>query len=68
MDLGIGQPVRRIEDDHLLTGSGCYGDDNNVPGQVYGHVLRAPYAHARLKRIDTTKAKAAPGVRSADRR
>jgi len=59
---GIGQPVRRVEDQRLVTGRGRFTDDVNLPGQVYGFVVRSPHAHARIRRIDTSKAMAAPGV------
>ena len=59
---GIGQPVRRVEDQRLITGQGRYTDDINLPGQAYGYVLRSPTAHARIARLDTAAAKAAPGV------
>ena len=59
---GIGQPVRRVEDQRLITGQGRYTDDINLPGQAYGYVLRSPTAHARITRLDTGAAKAAPGV------
>ncbi|MCS7267493.1 MAG: xanthine dehydrogenase family protein molybdopterin-binding subunit [Geminicoccaceae bacterium] len=59
---GIGQPVRRVEDQRLVTGRGRYTDDVNLPGQVYGVVVRSPHAHARIRRIDTSRARSAPGV------
>jgi aerobic carbon-monoxide dehydrogenase large subunit len=59
---GIGQPVRRREDLRLLTGHGHYSDDVSLPGQAYAAMLRAPHAHAVIRHIDTTAAKAAPGV------
>ena len=59
---GIGQPVHRLEDPRFITGRGRYVDDINLPQQCYGVVLMSPHAHARIKSIDTTKAKAAPGV------
>ncbi|BBK44438.1 carbon monoxide dehydrogenase [Allostella vacuolata] len=59
---GIGQPVRRKEDFRFLTGQGRYTDDISLPGQAYGHVLRSPHAHARITRLDTGAAAAAPGV------
>ncbi|MEK0082274.1 xanthine dehydrogenase family protein molybdopterin-binding subunit [Benzoatithermus flavus] len=62
MKFGIGQPVRRVEDQRLITGQGRYTDDINLPGQVYGYVLRSPVAHARITRLDASAAKAAPGV------
>ncbi|HVC57250.1 MAG TPA: xanthine dehydrogenase family protein molybdopterin-binding subunit [Stellaceae bacterium] len=59
---GIGQPVRRREDRRFLTGAGCFTDDIDRPGQAWGHVLRSPHAHARIAKLDTSAAKAAPGV------
>ena len=59
---GIGQAVRRVEDQRFITGHGRYIDDINVAGQAYGALLLSPHAHARIKRVDTAKAKAAPGV------
>jgi aerobic carbon-monoxide dehydrogenase large subunit len=58
----LGQSVRRKEDYRFLTGSGTYTDDVTVPGQLYAFFLRSPHAHARIRAIDTTAAKAAPGV------
>ncbi len=60
----IGQPVRRKEDQRLLTGKGRFTDDFSLDGQAYAAVVRSPHAHARIKRIDTAKAKAMPGVLS----
>src|ERR1700704_7007674 len=59
---GIGQPVRRKEDLRLVAGQGQYSDDLNLPGQAFAVMLRSPHAHARLRRIDTAAARAAPGV------
>src|ERR1700758_4718219 len=59
---GIGKPVRRREDARLLTGAGRFADDVNLPGQAYAFLLRSPYAHARIARIDVTAAEGAPGV------
>ena len=59
---GIGQAVRRVEDVRFITGSGRYVDDITLPGTVHGVVLLSPHAHARIRKIDTAKAKAAPGV------
>jgi len=58
----IGKPVRRLEDQHLMTGRGRFTDDVNLPGQAYAAFARSPYAHARIVRIDTAAARAAPGV------
>ena len=61
-EFAIGQPVPRFEDPRLLRGGGNYVDDMVLPRMVFGHVLRSPHAHARIRSIDTARAKAAPGV------
>ena len=58
----IGQAVERREDVRFLTGRGQYTDDITLPGQSHGFFLRSPYAHARIRSLDTTAAAAAPGV------
>ncbi len=59
---GIGQPVTRVEDPRFITGRGRYVDDFDLPHLCHGAVVMSPHAHARIKRVDTAKAKAAPGV------
>src|SRR5262249_32973359 len=59
---GIGQSVRRVEDQRFITGRGRYADDINLPQQCYGAVVYSPHAHARIRRVDTAAAKAPPGV------
>jgi aerobic carbon-monoxide dehydrogenase large subunit len=59
---GIGAAVRRKEDVRFLTGRGTYTDDIARPGQTHAHILRSGQAHARIRSIDVSKAKAAPGV------
>ena len=59
---GVGQSPTRLEDHRFLTGSGTYTSDINFDGQAHGVVVRSPYAHARISGIDTSSAKAAPGV------
>ena len=59
---GVGQPVRRKEDDTLLRGKGKYTDDFNLPGQVYAWIVRSSHAHGVIRRIDTKAARAMPGV------
>jgi aerobic carbon-monoxide dehydrogenase large subunit len=61
-EFAIGQSVSRFEDPRLLKGGGRYVGDMALPGMAFGHVLRSPHAHARIRSIDTAKAKAAPGV------
>src|SRR5262249_31386072 len=61
-EFAIGQGVPRFEDPRLVKGGGRYVGDMVLPGMAYGYVLRSPHAHARIRSIDTAKAKAAPGV------
>src|SRR5262245_53234639 len=59
---GIGQAVRRVEDQRFVLGQGRYVDDMTLPGMCHGVTVLSPHAHARIKRVDVAKAKAAPGV------
>ena len=59
---GVGQPVRRVEDQRFITGAGRYTDDIDLDGQAYIAVVRSPEAHARIKSIELDAARAAPGV------
>ncbi|MGC1780872.1 MAG: xanthine dehydrogenase family protein molybdopterin-binding subunit [Xanthobacteraceae bacterium] len=61
-EFAVGQPVPRFEDPRLVKGHGRYIADMTFPGMAFGYVLRSPHAHARIRSIDTAKAKAAPGV------
>ncbi|MSO66131.1 MAG: xanthine dehydrogenase family protein molybdopterin-binding subunit [Alphaproteobacteria bacterium] len=61
-EFGIGQSVRRKEDDRLIVGRGRYIDDISLAGQAHGYVLRSPHAHARILSVDTAAARAMPGV------
>ena len=58
----IGQPVRRKEDARLVVGAGQFSDDVDLPRQARAFVLRSVHAHARIKGIDTAKARALKGV------
>jgi carbon-monoxide dehydrogenase large subunit len=58
----IGEAVRRKEDYRFLTGNGQYTDDVSLANQAYAVFVRSSHAHAKIKRIDTARAKAAPGV------
>ena len=62
VQFSTSQPVRRVEDSRLTTGKGQYTDDLNLPGQVYGYVLRSPVAHALIRSVDSTVAVGVPGV------
>src|SRR5262249_5705467 len=59
---GIGQAVRRGEDQRFLLGQGRYVDDISLPGQCYGVTVRSAHAPARIKRVEVAKANAAAGV------
>ena len=59
---GIGARVARKEDRRFITGAGRYVDDMVVPGMKHAAFVRSPYAHAAIKGIDVSKAKAMPGV------
>ncbi len=61
-EFAIGQSVPRFEDPRLLRGGGQYVDDIVLPRMAFGHVLRSPHAHAKIRKIDIAAAKAAPGV------
>ncbi|MBI3049527.1 MAG: molybdopterin-dependent oxidoreductase [Acidobacteria bacterium] len=58
----FGSGIRRREDPRLLTGTALYTGDFTLPGQTYAAILRSPHAHARIRKIDTARANAAPGV------
>ena len=58
----IGKSAPRIEGAKKVSGAALYTADHLLPGTVWGKVLRSPYAHARIKRLDTERAKAHPGV------
>src|SRR5262245_853341 len=62
MPATIGKPLRRKEDLRLLVGGGCFSDDVSLPHQAYAAFVRSPHAHARIRAIDTSKARAMPGV------
>ena len=59
---GMGHSIKRKEDLRFIQGKGNYVDDVHLPDMVYGQLVRSPYAHARLKGINTEKARALPGV------
>jgi carbon-monoxide dehydrogenase large subunit len=59
---GIGCARKRREDPRFIQGKGTYVDDVKMPGMCFGVMVRSPYAHARVKRIDASRALALPGV------
>jgi carbon-monoxide dehydrogenase large subunit len=58
----FGSGIRRREDPRLITGAATYTDDFTAPGTLHAAMLRSPHAHARITKIDTTRACQAPGV------
>jgi carbon-monoxide dehydrogenase large subunit len=59
---GIGASVKRKEDPRFIRGKGNYIEDITLPGMLHMRMVRSPYAHARIKSIDASKAMAVPGV------
>ena len=59
----VGKSVPRLDGREKVTGRAVYCVDVQLPGMLYGAVLRSPYAHARILRIDTDEAKKAAGVK-----
>ena len=58
----FGQPIKRNEDPRLLTGQALFTDDVHLPGMLHCAFVRSDYAHAMIRDIDTTAARAMPGV------
>ena len=58
----VGRRVPRKEDPELLTGQSRYVDDLTLPGMVWAYVVRSPYAHARIRSVDVSRALEADGV------
>src|SRR4029453_569938 len=62
MDTPLGSPLRRKEDERFVTGRGRYVEDLRFPGMLHAAFVRSPYAHARVRAIDTAAAAAVPSV------
>src|SRR2546426_2443416 len=58
----VGKPIGRIDGVEKVSGEARYSGDVSVPGLIWGKALRSPLPHARIVRIDTSRAKALPGV------
>ena len=58
----VGQRIKRNEDPRLLTGQALFVDDVQMPGMLHAAFFRSDYAHARIRSIDVSKARARPGV------
>jgi putative selenate reductase molybdopterin-binding subunit len=58
----VGKNLRKVDGVKLVTGGAAFTDDIQLPGLLYGKILPSPHAHARIVRIDATRAKALAGV------
>ena len=58
----IGKPIRRAEDERLITGRGQFSDDFLFERQTYAAMVRSPYPHARIRSIDSSRAQKMKGV------
>ncbi len=59
---GVGHAMKRKEDPRFIQGKGRYIDDIKLPGMLYMDIVRSPYAHAKIKKIDASEALAMDGV------
>ena len=59
----VGRPVPRVDGPEKVTGRARFTHDVRLPGMLHGKILRSPHPHARIKRLDTSKAERLPGVR-----
>ncbi|MDZ4247638.1 MAG: 4-hydroxybenzoyl-CoA reductase subunit alpha, partial [Dehalococcoidia bacterium] len=60
----VGKPVPLIDARVKATGEAIYTEDINLPGMLYGKILRSPYPHATIRSVDTSKAEKLPGVKA----
>ena len=60
----IGTSLAKVDAPERVTGKAVYGADLDLPGMLWAKLVRSPYAHAHIKKIDTSKAKALPGVKA----
>src|SRR6266481_1656970 len=58
----LGKPLKRKEDPRLIQGLAHYVDDIVLPGLLHIAFVRSPYAHAKIRSVDVSKAQAAPGI------
>src|SRR5579872_5442730 len=58
----VGKNVRKVDGVKLVTGAPAFTDDIQLTGMLYGKILPSPHAHARIRSIDTSRARALPGV------
>lgn len=59
----VGKPIPRVDGNQRVSGSAKYPSDLYLPGMLYARFVRSPHPHARVKRVDATRALALPGVR-----
>jgi 2-furoyl-CoA dehydrogenase large subunit len=59
----VGKPMARLEEGRLVRGRGIFVDDYKLQGMLYMQLVRSPFAHAKITRVDVSAAAAAPGVR-----
>src|SRR2546428_6418571 len=60
----VGAPIPRLEGPDKVSGRTIYAADVNLPGALWGKILRSPHPHARIRRIDISKARQVPSVRA----
>ena len=60
----VGKPLKRVDGTVKVTGRAKYSGDITLPNMLHGKILRSPHPHARIVNIDTSKAKALPGVKA----
>ena len=60
----VGKPLPRVDGKVKVTGEAQYAGDVKLPNMLHGKILRSPYPHAKIIRIDTSKAEALPGVKT----
>jgi CO/xanthine dehydrogenase Mo-binding subunit len=60
----VGTNLPKVDAPERVTGKAAYGADLNLPGMLWAKLVRSPYPHARIKKIDTSKARALPGVKA----
>jgi CO/xanthine dehydrogenase Mo-binding subunit len=60
----VGKPTAKLDAPSKVTGQAVYGHDMRPPRMLYGSILRSEYPHARILNIDTSRAKALPGVKA----
>ncbi|MER3406107.1 MAG: hypothetical protein C4289_13880 [Chloroflexota bacterium] len=58
----VGKPVPRVEAAEKVTGRALFAADIKLPGMLYAKLVRSPHGHARIRRIDVSRAKEWPGV------